>query len=86
MLLQGHHTYNLGHLVVLHDGEIVDWFIKDQWESGGWRATDPLDVQASCGGLLRTTVVYCLDLKKHRSWTKYGYLSVLKFMFRRNVK
>lgn len=63
-LLQGHHSHDLSHLVILHDGEIVDWLIEEEWQSGGRRSTDPLNVQASCGGLLRTAVVYHFDLKR----------------------
>lgn len=63
-LLQGHHTHDLSHLVIFHDSEIVEWLIKEQWESRGRRPTDPLDVQASCGGPLRTSVVCRFDLKR----------------------
>ncbi len=63
-LLQGHHTHYLCHFVILHDGEIVEWLIEEQCESGGRRSTDPLNVQASCGGLLRTTIICCFDLKR----------------------
>lgn len=43
-LLHGHHAHNFSHLVILHDSEIVDWLIKQKWESGGSRSPDPLNV------------------------------------------
>lgn len=71
--LQGHHTHDLRHFVILHDGEVVERLIEEKRQSGGGGSTDPLDVQTSRGGLLRTAVVRCFYLKKKKKKTSRDY-------------
>ena len=63
-MLHGDHAHNLGHPVVLHDGEVVEGLLELQWLRQRRGTPNPLDVQPRARRLLRPPVVGGFDLER----------------------